>query len=211
MRCFHGRPEPIRRGAPRSPKRRMLPYVAMWDSMSCICRHSSDRAKLPERTEQRLDRGAQRSGEPLGDWIEQGGHTAVEQASVASDFDAFVATAAAQGLEIALDIAFRRRRIIRTSANIPTGFARADGSISTRKPSEEIPGHLSAELRVDDWRGLWHELKGIFEFWIRHGVKIFRVDNPHTKPFRFWEWALAELTRQYPDAIFLSGPSPGRR
>ncbi|MGH7954282.1 MAG: alpha-1,4-glucan--maltose-1-phosphate maltosyltransferase, partial [Limisphaerales bacterium] len=59
-------------------------------------------------------------------------------------------------------------------------------------------------FECDDWRGLWRELKSIFDFWIGRGIKIFRVDNPHTKPFSFWEWCIGELKRENPDLIFLS-------
>src|SRR5213078_615826 len=55
-----------------------------------------------------------------------------------------------------------------------------------------------------DWRGLWAELKSIFEFWLGHGVTIFRVDNPHTKAFAFWEWCIAELKARHPELIFLA-------
>ena len=59
-------------------------------------------------------------------------------------------------------------------------------------------------FECEDWRGLWQELKSVFEFWIDQGVKVFRVDNPHTKPFAFWEWCISRLKRKNPDLIFLS-------
>jgi starch synthase (maltosyl-transferring) len=60
------------------------------------------------------------------------------------------------------------------------------------------------DFESPDWCELWEELKGVFLFWAGHGVRIFRVDNPHTKPFSFWEWVINEIKNQYPDAIFLS-------
>ena len=56
----------------------------------------------------------------------------------------------------------------------------------------------------EDWRGLWNALKGVFDHWIAEGVKIFRVDNPHTKSFAFWEWAIGEIRKEHPDVLFLS-------
>ena len=72
------------------------------------------------------------------------------------------------------------------------------------KSSKEISRHLSAGFRVADWQGLWDALKEVFPFWAEHGVRIFRVDNPHTKAFPFWEWVIAEVKAVYPDAIFLA-------
>src|SRR5690606_16133788 len=57
---------------------------------------------------------------------------------------------------------------------------------------------------TEDWRALWEELRSVFFYWIEQGVKIFRVDNPHTKPIRFWEWVIAEVNKKYDDIIFLS-------
>src|SRR5690606_37054966 len=59
-------------------------------------------------------------------------------------------------------------------------------------------------FECDDWPALWEELKSILLFWIDKGIRVFRVDNPHTKPFRFWEWCIAEVRREHPDVIFLS-------
>ena len=58
--------------------------------------------------------------------------------------------------------------------------------------------------RAPDWRALWEELKSVFDFWIDQGVRIFRVDNPHTKPFSFWEWVIGEIKEQHPDVLFLA-------
>jgi starch synthase (maltosyl-transferring) len=60
------------------------------------------------------------------------------------------------------------------------------------------------DFESDDWRGLWEELKSVMVFWISHGVRIFRVDNPHTKAFVFWEWVIGEIKRDHPDVIFLA-------
>src|SRR5205085_1550148 len=59
-------------------------------------------------------------------------------------------------------------------------------------------------FETDAWRELWAEMKSVVEFWIGHGVRIFRVDNPHTKPFRFWEWLIDEIKGEHPEVVFLS-------
>ena len=71
-------------------------------------------------------------------------------------------------------------------------------------PPKKYQDIFPFEFESEDWRALWQELADVFRFWAGEGVRIFRVDNPHTKPFPFWEWAIAELKREYPDAIFLA-------
>jgi starch synthase (maltosyl-transferring) len=150
------------------------------------------------------------SNDPGSPWAigsEQGGHTAIEPGlGTLADFDAFVAAAAAQGLEIAIDIAFQTSPDHPYVREHPEWFrTRPDGTIKyAENPPKKYQDIYPLNFESQHWQSLWHELKRIFEFWIEHGVKIFRVDNPHTKPFRFWEWVLADLTRQYPDLIFLS-------
>ncbi|HEU4936123.1 MAG TPA: alpha-1,4-glucan--maltose-1-phosphate maltosyltransferase [Vicinamibacterales bacterium] len=186
----------------------MLPYVAAmgFDVLYLPPIHPIGRSfrKGPNNT---LAAGANDPGSPWAIGSEEGGHTAVEPGlGTIEDFDTFVAAAAAQGLEIALDVAFQTSPDHPYVREHPDWFRqRPDGSIKyAENPPKKYQDIYPLNFESDDWRGLWHELKGIFEFWIQHGVRIFRVDNPHTKPFRFWEWALAELTRQYPDTIFLS-------
>jgi starch synthase (maltosyl-transferring) len=186
----------------------MLPYVASmgFDVLYLPPIHPIGRSfrKGPNNT---LTAGANDPGSPWAIGSEEGGHTAVEPGlGTIEEFDTFVAAAAAQGLEIALDVAFQTSPDHPYVREHPDWFRqRPDGSIKyAENPPKKYQDIYPLNFESDDWRGLWHELKGIFEFWIQHGVRIFRVDNPHTKPFRFWEWALAELTRQYPDTIFLS-------
>ena len=146
-------------------------------------------------------------GSPWAIGSEQGGHTAVEPGlGTLEDFDAFVAAAAAQGLEIALDIAFQASPDHPYVRDHPDWFRRRrDGTIKyAENPPKKYQDIYPLNFESEDWRALWQELKDIFEFWIQHGVKIFRVDNPHTKPFRFWAWVLAELSRDHPDVIFLA-------
>ncbi len=186
----------------------MLPYVASmgFDVLYLPPIHPIGRSfrKGPNNT---LTAAPNDPGSPWAIGSEEGGHTAVEPGlGTLADFDGFVAAAAAQGLELALDIAFQVSPDHPYVREHPDWFRRrSDGSIKyAENPPKKYQDIYPLNFESDDWRGLWHELKGIFEFWIQHGVRIFRVDNPHTKPFGFWEWALAELTRQYPDTIFLS-------
>jgi len=146
-------------------------------------------------------------GSPWAIGSDEGGHTAIEPGlGTIEDFDAFVAAATAQRLEIALDVAFQ------TSPDHPWVHEHAewfrrrpDGTIKyAENPPKKYQDIYPLNFESANWQSLWHELKRIFEFWIAHGVKIFRVDNPHTKPFRFWEWALGDLTRDHPDVILLS-------
>ncbi|HEU5311616.1 MAG TPA: alpha-1,4-glucan--maltose-1-phosphate maltosyltransferase, partial [Candidatus Eisenbacteria bacterium] len=82
---------------------------------------------------------------------------------------------------------------------------RPDGTIKyAENPPKKYQDIYPFDFESDDWQALWHELCSIFEFWVAHGVDIFRVDNPHTKAFPFWEWALGELKREHPQALFLA-------
>jgi starch synthase (maltosyl-transferring) len=122
------------------------------------------------------------------------------------DFDRFVDTARRQGLEIALDLAYQASPDHPYVREHPEWFRRKpDGTIKyAENPPKKYQDIYPFHFETEAWQELWVELKRIIEFWIAHGVTIFRVDNPHTKPYRFWQWALAVLKQRYPEAIFLS-------
>ena len=149
-------------------------------------------------------------GDPGSPWAigsEAGGHTAVEPGlGTLDDFDRFVAAAATHGLEIALDIAFQASPDHPYVREHPEWFRhRPDGTIKyAENPPKKYQDIYPFDFETAAWPALWDELKRVFEFWIGHGVKIFRVDNPHTKPYQFWGWVIGELTKAHPDAIFLS-------
>ncbi len=149
-------------------------------------------------------------GDPGSPWAigsAEGGHTAIEPGlGTLDDFDRFVTAATRQGLEIALDIAFQASPDHPYVREHPDWFRhRPDGTIKyAENPPKKYQDIYPIDFETSDRQALWHELKGIFEFWIDHGVKIFRVDNPHTKPYRFWEWVLGELRQRHPDTIFLA-------
>ncbi len=138
---------------------------------------------------------------------DRGGHKSVHpDLGGIEAFDRFVARAEKLDLKVALDIAFQTSPDHPYVHDHPNWFRqRADGSIRyAENPPKKYQDVHPIDFESEDLAGLWQELKSVFEFWIDHGVKIFRVDNPHTKPFAFWEWCLEDLRRQHPDLIFLA-------
>ncbi len=146
-------------------------------------------------------------GSPWAIGAAEGGHKAVEPGlGTLEDFDRFVATARRLGLAVALDIAFQVSPDHPYVGEHPEWFRhRPDGTIKyAENPPKKYQDIYPFDFESDDAPALWEELKSVFLFWIDHGVTIFRVDNPHTKPFRFWEWLIADVKRDHPEAIFLS-------
>jgi starch synthase (maltosyl-transferring) len=149
-------------------------------------------------------------GDPGSPWAigsDEGGHMAVEPGlGTIADFDRFVEAAERHGLEIALDLAYQASPDHPYVREHPDWFRhRPDGTIKyAENPPKKYQDIYPIDFESGDWQALWHELKRVIEFWIGHGVKIFRVDNPHSKPYRFWEWALGDIKREHPDTIFLS-------
>lgn len=146
-------------------------------------------------------------GSPWAIGAESGGHKSIHpELGTFDDFDALVKKAREHKIEIALDIAFQCSPDHPYVREHPGWFKhRADGSIQyAENPPKKYQDIYPFDLECDDWKKLWQELKSIFDFWIGHGVKIFRVDNPHTKTFAFWEWCLGGLKREHPSLIFLA-------
>jgi starch synthase (maltosyl-transferring) len=137
----------------------------------------------------------------------EGGHKAIHpQLGTHEDFRHLVKAAARHGLEIALDIAYQCAPDHPYVKQHPGWFRkRPDGSIQyAENPPKKYEDIYPFDFECEDWRALWQELKSVLDFWIAEGVKMFRVDNPHTKSFPFWEWAIAEVRRAHPDVIFLA-------
>ena len=149
-------------------------------------------------------------GDPGSPWAigsAAGGHTAIEPGlGTIDDFDRFVRLANRLGLQVALDVAFQASPDHPWVREHPGWFRhRPDGSIKyAENPPKKYQDIYPIDFESAEWEPLWNALKDVFLFWIGHGVRIFRVDNPHTKSFRFWEWVIAEIRRDYPDAIFLA-------
>ncbi len=154
-----------------------------------------------------LAAGPSDPGSPWAIGSPEGGHKAVEPGlGTLDDFDEFVAAAERVGLEVALDIAYQCSPDHPYVTEHPEWFRhRPDGTIKyAENPPKKYQDIYPFNFETEDWRGLWEELASVIRFWIGHGVKIFRVDNPHTKPYAFWEWMIADIRRDHPDAIFLS-------
>jgi len=146
-------------------------------------------------------------GSPWAIGSRDGGHTAIDPGlGTIDDFDRFVDLANRLGLEVALDIAFQASPDHPWVEEHPAWFRhRPDGSIKyAENPPKKYQDIYPFDLENADWQSLWAALRDVLRFWIAHGVRIFRVDNPHTKALRFWEWAIAEIRREQPDAIFLA-------
>lgn len=146
-------------------------------------------------------------GSPWAIGASAGGHMAIEPAlGSLADFHWFVRTAHGHGLEVAMDMAFQCSPDHPYVKAHPEWFRhRANGSIQyAENPPKKYQDIYPFDFETDRWESLWHELKSVVEFWIRQGVHIFRVDNPHTKPFHFWEWLIGEIRIRYPDTLFLA-------
>ena len=146
-------------------------------------------------------------GSPWAIGSAAGGHTAIEPGlGTLDDFDRFVRMANRLGLEVALDIAFQASPDHPWVREHPEWFRhRPDGSIQyAENPPKKYQDIYPFDFESTAWEALWDALRDVFLFWIDHGVRTFRVDNPHTKSFRFWEWVIAEIRRDCPEAIFLS-------
>ncbi len=138
---------------------------------------------------------------------QHGGHDAIEPAlGTFEDFELLVEEAARHGIEIALDFAINCSPDHPYLKQHPEWFSkRPDGTIKfAENPPKKYEDIYPINFETSDFKAIWKEMRRIFLFWARKGVKIFRVDNPHTKPFAFWEWVIAEVQKKYPDVIFLS-------
>ena len=155
----------------------------------------------------RLRAGPSDPGSPWAIGNDQGGHTAVDpDLGTLADFDHFVETAGSLGMEVALDYALQCSPDHPWAAEHPDWFfIRPDGTIKcAENPPKKYEDIYPLNFWCDDREALWRACKDILLFWIGHGVKTFRVDNPHTKPFSFWEWVIEEVQQDHPDVIFLA-------
>ncbi|MEW6041112.1 MAG: maltotransferase domain-containing protein [Elusimicrobiota bacterium] len=138
---------------------------------------------------------------------EQGGHKAIDpDLGTLDDFRSFVKKAERMEMKIALDIAFNCSRDHPYIKEHPGWFLyNADGTLKfAENPPKKYEDTVFFNFYPEDKEALWEELKSIVLFWIDKGVKIFRIDNPHTKPNEFWQWILPEIKKVFPDVIFLS-------
>lgn len=136
-----------------------------------------------------------------------GGHDAIHpQLGDAEDLDRLIAAARAHGLELALDLALQCSPDHPWVREHPTWFRhRPDGAIRyAENPPKRYQDIYPLDFESEDWQALWQAILDLVRVWLGHGIRLFRVDNPHTKPIGFWHWLIAAVQRDHPDAVFLA-------
>jgi starch synthase (maltosyl-transferring) len=151
--------------------------------------------------------GPKDPGSPWAIGSAEGGHTSVHpELGTLDEFRDLVTAAAARGIEVAIDLAFQASPDHPWVTEHPEWFRHLpDGTIRyAENPPKRYEDIYPLDFDTDDWQALWSELLDVVRFWVRQGVKVFRVDNPHTKPFAFWEWMIRLVKADNPEVIFLS-------
>jgi starch synthase (maltosyl-transferring) len=146
-------------------------------------------------------------GSPWAIGSPDGGHMAIHpDLGSLADFKKLVKAAGRQGIEVALDLAFQCSPDHPYVKEHPEWFRkRPDGSIQyAENPPKKYEDIYPFDFETEDWEALWEELKRVVLYWVKQGVRIFRVDNPHTKPFAFWDWLIDEVKSKHPDVLFLA-------
>jgi len=146
-------------------------------------------------------------GSPWAIGAKEGGHKEIlSDLGTIEEFKSFVSKAEALGMSVALDIAFQVAPDHPYVKKHENWFKkRPDGTIQyAENPPKKYQDIYPFDFESDDWEGMWEELKSVFVYWIGMGVTIFRVDNPHTKAFPFWEWVITEIKRDHPEVLFLA-------
>ena len=146
-------------------------------------------------------------GSPWGIGSAEGGHTAIHaELGTRDDFRRLVESARERKIELALDLAYQCSPDHPWVREHPAWFKqRPDGTIQyAENPPKKYQDIYPINFETDDWQNLWRALKDVIDYWIAQGVRVFRVDNPHTKALPFWEWVIAEIRRGRPDVIFLA-------
>jgi starch synthase (maltosyl-transferring) len=146
-------------------------------------------------------------GSPWAIGAAEGGHTSIlPELGSLEDFEHMVAAARQRRIDIALDVAFQVAPDHPWVKEHPEWFLkRPDGTIQyAENPPKKYEDIYPFNFETEAWEELWTSLREVFLYWISKGVRIFRVDNPHTKALAFWEWAIAGIKREHPDVIFLA-------
>ena len=149
-------------------------------------------------------------GEPGSPWAigsDEGGHKAIlPELGDINDYKNLIKAAAKKGIDVALDLAFQCAPDHPYITAHPEWFIwRPDGTIAyAENPPKKYQDIVPINFETEDWQNLWNELLSVVEYWCKAGVNIFRVDNPHTKPYRFWEFIIGNIYKKYPDTIFLA-------
>jgi starch synthase (maltosyl-transferring) len=151
--------------------------------------------------------GPDDEGSPWAIGSDEGGHTAVHpKLGTLKDFEHLVQKAKDLGLEIAMDLAFQCSPDHPYTKEHPEWFRhRPDGTIQyAENPPKKYEDIFPLNFETEQWQALWEELRRVVLFWVNKGIRLFRVDNPHTKPFAFWEWLITGIKRDHPDVLFLA-------
>jgi starch synthase (maltosyl-transferring) len=146
-------------------------------------------------------------GSPWAIGAREGGHKSIHpDLGTLKDFQSLVAKAATLGMEVAMDLAFQCSPDHPYVGEHPEWFRRRpDGSVQfAENPPKKYEDIYPLDFGSEDWRELWQELLSVAEFWMDQGIRIFRVDNPHTKPLPFWQWLIGEIKKKNPEVIFLA-------
>jgi starch synthase (maltosyl-transferring) len=200
-------PDPKRIGTLRDAESRLADIARMgFDIVYLPPIHPIGRTHRKGRNNA-LDAGGDDVGSPWAIGAAEGGHTSVHpDLGTLEDFDHFVESATSHGLEVALDLAFQCSPDHPWVREHPRWFKhRPDGTIKyAENPPKKYQDIFPLDFETAEWRSLWFELKSVVLFWIDRGVRVFRVDNPHTKPLRFWGWLISEVKASHPDVIFLA-------
>jgi starch synthase (maltosyl-transferring) len=200
-------PQPGRHGSFADVQAR-LPYVAQmgFDVLYFPPIHPIGREKRKGRNNTLTPEDTD-VGSPWAIGAAEGGHKSIHpELGTPEDFRRLVAAAREHGIEIALDIALQCAPDHPYVKQHPQWFRwRPDGTVQyAENPPKKYQDIYPFDFETEDWRALWLELKSIFDHWIGEGVTIFRVDNPHTKSFAFWEWCIGAIKAQHPEVLFLS-------
>jgi starch synthase (maltosyl-transferring) len=146
-------------------------------------------------------------GSPWAIGSAEGGHDAIHpELGTIADFDRLVARARELGLEICLDFAIQCSPDHPWLKEHPEWFnRRPDGTLKyAENPPKKYQDIYNVNFDSEDWQGVWNALRDVVAYWVEHGVRVFRVDNPHTKPVPFWEWLIGEIHKQDPEVVFLA-------
>ena len=146
-------------------------------------------------------------GSPWAVGADTGGHKDIlPELGSLEDFQSFIDEAARYEIEVAIDIAFQCSPDHPWVKEHPQWFKwRPDGTVQyAENPPKKYQDILPINFENEDWENLWHELKSVFDYWIGVGVKVFRVDNPHTKSMAFWNWCILEIKKDHPEVLFLA-------
>ena len=200
-------PEPGRHGTLKDCEN-LLPYVASmgFDVLYLPPIHPIGRTNRKGKNNSVLSSESD-PGSPWAIGAAEGGHKSIHpQLGTLEDFKNLLKKAETLGIEVALDLAYQCSPDHPYVEEHPQWFRhRPDGTVQyAENPPKKYEDIFPLDFTSEDWPNLWRELLSVVQFWIDQGVRIFRVDNPHTKPLPFWQWLIDEVKKENPEVIFLS-------